>query len=274
MLTRRRVAGSRSAAIAVMLAAMVWFAGTSRVSADSLGITFDASSLSSGGPTFFSTPTSLISAPPTGLLDKISVPSTPTAAPDGFTIPGMNYTVENLTQQAVGTADISWKAQEAFLITKPLVATLGLDVDITVSTTGGATGSLGISASILQQTFIGGHTSFSTLYTLSPAALTLPASGSSASFNPPAQSLTTNTLQPGNYFVQLESDLNLASLPIGASVNVDPGYGVGVDPVPEPSSWLLFAILSTIMLAGLAGRRWLGRRPCGNAHFAATSLGG
>jgi hypothetical protein len=76
-------------------------------------------------------------------------------------------------------------------------------------------------------------------------------------------------------FVQLQTDLKITSLAAGASITVSDPFGVqAASSVPEPSSLVLFAIPSTIMLAALARRRWYSRRRNGSDQRAAASLCG
>jgi hypothetical protein len=256
-----------------MLGAIIFFAWTSPIAADFAGnggnINFGTNAVD--GPHFFSDASGLDKT-----LQSV-LPSVVTPVPtNGFTLEGGNLTITNSSGGTLGSMsspiDAGWTATRQFTVTGSVAIKESIDVAITsiivsAPPNTSVNGSLLISESIYQSTTLKTtHTALNQL---------LPSSGSIGPLDPPNQAFAAGViLSAGTYFVQLSFDLKLTSIPNGASVSVDDNYGVSVDAVPEPSSLVLFAILSTTMLAGLARRRWQSRRRCGSDQRAAAALCG
>jgi hypothetical protein len=265
MLTQRRVFFFRATAMAAMLTAMVFFAGTSPLSAGGFGnniIQFGTHPVESPSPnpSYNSQLLGLSSSAP-----SISTSTT------GFTISALDYTVTNTSGQAITSpTDVIWTFTRDFTTTGPLAAVESISGSLTASTKGGsAAGTITISAAIFPD---GSQSAFknSTIATTDPA-LSGTYSWHMSNYPLPGLASLPATLESFD-FVQLTSDLHITSLAPGASITVNDPYGVTASAVPEPSSLVLFAIPSTMMLAGLAARRWYSRRRCRSDQRAAASL--
>ena len=180
---------------------------------------------------------------------------------NGFNI-GLDYSVSSSSViSSSSPVDVTWTSTRNFSVGSAQSVVDGTGGNIgtfSVSVGGSASGTLTVTVSILD------------LNNPGEAPLTVP--NSTLSSNPAYQFTSVSgtvsnpfswetepppplTLAAGSYALQLSSDLNITALSSGATIEVDPGYGSFVDPVPEPSSLALAVFgLGTFATAGLRRR--------------------